>query len=98
MELQGTCFMANDTGRVSGRVLNQRWGVKARHALYREDGKWYHILTEFPAALFDAHGYIVFETEDEYLNCEYLSIGQHLHVPEGISAIPGYVRVVYEMT
>jgi predicted restriction endonuclease len=89
--------MINQSGRVTGRILNNRWQVGARHALYREDGRWYHVLTEFPAALFDAYGYILFETEEEYRNCELLDIGQHLHAPLGISAIPGYIRVFHQL-
>jgi len=78
---------------LSGKLLNKLWQVRAKHALYREDGKWYHQLTDFPGALFDANGYIVFATERDYLNCSYLQIKKDLHVPEGISSIPGYIRV-----
>jgi hypothetical protein len=77
--------------RVSGRNLNERYGVGAAHALYRKDGRWYHRLRAFPGALFDASGYILFETEEEYLECSQLQIGHDLHVPLGISSIPGYV-------
>lgn len=53
----------------SGKKLNDEWGVGAAHALYREDGTWYHVLEKFPGALFDAHGYVLFETETAYRNC-----------------------------
>lgn len=79
-----------------GKRLNHRWKVGAKHALYRSSGDWYHNLEDFPGALFDAKGYIVFETGEEYLNCPYLKFGQSLHVPGGIAAIPGYVQVVYD--
>jgi 5-methylcytosine-specific restriction enzyme A len=75
------------------RALNNLWGVGAKHALYREDGKWYHQLTEFPGALFDANGYVVFKTVTDYLGSPYLQIRQDLHVPAGISAMPNYIRV-----
>ena len=79
----------------SGRRFNKEWGVNAKHALYREDGRWFHHLTKFPGALFDAHGYIVFPTEHAYRTCGHLTLGQDINVPDprGISAIPGYVRV-----
>lgn len=77
----------------TGRNLNEKWGVNANHALYRKDGTWYHRLTEFLAALFDANGYVLFETKDEYLNCPYLQLGKQTHCPEGVSSIPNYVRV-----
>jgi uncharacterized DUF497 family protein len=65
------------------------------HALYIHDGHWYHPLKRFPGALFDRSGYILFRTEEEFRECRYLSIGKDVSVPKpGISAIPGYVRVV----
>ena len=81
--------------RITGRLLNEQWGVNARHALYREDGRWYHVLERFPGALFDANGYIVFDGERSFRSCSYLSIGDEVNVrsPKGISAIPGYKRV-----
>ena len=82
-------------GERIGRRLNQEWGVNALHALYRKNGRWYHQLVNFPGALFDAAGYIVFPNEQAYRNCPYLSIGVHINLanPQGISAIPGYIRI-----
>lgn len=76
-----------------GRKLNTEWGVGAEHALYRKDGRWYHHLEQFPGALFDERGYIVFETKEAYDICPQLQHGQELHVIGGISSIPGYVLV-----
>ena len=78
---------------LDGKYLNDLWGVGAKHALYREDGMWYHQLKDFPGALFDANGYIIFDTKDDYLGSPYLQIQEDLHVPNGISSIPNYVRV-----
>ena len=44
-----------------GAMLNHKWGVNAKHALYRDDGRWYHVLEKFPGALFDSHGYVFFK-------------------------------------
>jgi len=74
----------------SGKSLNEKYGVGARHSLYRADGKWYHHLTKFPGALFDENGYIVFPTEEEYLSSPYLNHGQDLNIPGGICSIPRY--------
>lgn len=82
--------MRSDTGA----KLAQRWGVSARHALYRETGDWYHNLKRFPGALFDKNGYIIFESQKAYKSCPQLRIRQDLNVPDGISRIPGYVQVV----
>lgn len=78
----------------SGKQLNIRWGVGASHALYHKDGNWYNHLTRFPGALFDPHGYVLFETEVEYESSPYLQHGTELHVPQLLSAMPGYVRKV----
>jgi 5-methylcytosine-specific restriction protein A len=81
------------TQTLTGKYLNRLWGVNAKHALYREDGKWYHHLQDFPGALFDACGYVRFETEKDYTESSFLQIGQDLHVPCGISTMPQYVRI-----
>ena len=83
-------------GQVTGRLRNREWSVNAKHALYREDGCWYHVLKRFPGALFDSHGYIEFQTEREFRSCSYLAIGDEVNVkhPRGISGIPGYVPVI----
>ena len=86
-------LMANPAKKVSGKLLNDLWGVSAAHALYREDGRWYHQLQRFPGALFDSNGYVLFHTEEEYRSSPYLQLTQDLHVDRGIAAIPGYVRI-----
>lgn len=80
--------------RITGRMLNQEWGVGAEHALYHRHGTFYENLSRFPGALFDACGYVVFEAEAEYRSSPHLRIGEKLNVPDGISSIPGYVRAV----
>lgn len=79
--------------RLSGRILNMRWGVGAKHALYHREGTFYENLTDFPGALFDPKGYVVFRDRSDYENCTHLKIGKKLNVPSGISAIPGYRRM-----
>jgi 5-methylcytosine-specific restriction enzyme A len=81
------------TKRETGKLLSQMWGVAAKHALYRKDGKWYHRLTDFPGVLFDANGFVVFKTEQEYKTCPQLQIREAVHVSGGIASIPGYVRL-----
>jgi len=77
----------------SGKALNREWQVGAKHALYRETGDWYHHLTRFPGALFDAHGYVLFRTKADYQRCPQLKHLKELHVPGGIAQIPSYVMV-----
>jgi 5-methylcytosine-specific restriction protein A len=79
--------------RFTGKELNQKWNVGAKHALYRENGKWYHKLKEFPGALFDANGYVLFRTKEEFINNNYLQIVKDVNVPRGISSIPNYINM-----
>jgi 5-methylcytosine-specific restriction protein A len=81
-----------DSNRISGKKLNKLWNINAQHALYREDGKWYHHLKKFPGALCDTNGYVIFHDKNEYLNSKYLQHGHDLHVSIGISSIPGYIK------
>ena len=79
--------------RVTGRRLKSDWRIPARHVLYREDGRWYHHLTDFPGAFCDADGYVLFRTVEEYEACRGLSLGVEVNVPGGIATLPGYVRM-----
>jgi hypothetical protein len=79
--------------RNKAAYLNEKWAIGATQARYSDDGHWYATLSSFPAALIDAHGYVRFETEQQYLNCPRLNIRKQISVRQpGISAIPGYVR------
>lgn len=81
---------------LSGRVLNKRWGVGAKHALYHREGCWYNNLRTFPGALLDPRGFVVFETEEEYRNSRYLRVTKETNVANGISSLPRYVRAMEE--
>jgi hypothetical protein len=85
--------MARRRHQITGRKLNQKWEIGAKHALYRKTGDWYMPLEGFPGALCDPHGYVLFATKEEYRNCSYLQIGLRVTVPSGIAAIPSYVLV-----
>jgi 5-methylcytosine-specific restriction protein A len=79
--------------RLTGAVLAKRHGVAAKHALYRANGLWYHLLKKFPGVLFDAAGYIVFSTAEEYESCNAIKRYEqknHARVKDGIAQIPGY--------
>src|SRR5207249_8825112 len=78
---------------MNGNKMNNKWNVNVRQALYRENGTWFHVLDHFPGALFDANGYIIFRTRQEYERCASLQIGKELGVPHGIASIPGYVSM-----
>jgi hypothetical protein len=83
----------NLSGRLSGKILARLWHVNVKHALYHKDGKWYNHLRDFPGALFDPNGYVIFHGENEYINSPYLQHGQELHVINGLPSIPTYKRM-----
>ncbi|MCA0352596.1 MAG: HNH endonuclease [Chloroflexi bacterium] len=78
---------------ITGSFLNTFWGIGAEHALYHKDGNWYHQLKKFPGVLFDAHGYILFETNEEFFNSPFLRIRKDVRVPQGILSIPQYIKL-----
>lgn len=75
---------------LSGRELNKRWKVGAKHALYHREGSWYNNLRRFPGALFDPEGYVFFETERAYRDSLYVRVTQETNVRGGISSMPEY--------
>lgn len=76
---------------MDGKLLNEILNIGAKHSLYREDGAWYHHLTSFPGVLFDRNGYLIFNSESDYLSHPNLQRGEDLHITNGISSIVGYV-------
>ncbi len=54
--------------------LNEAWGVGAAQVRYSDDGHWYAKLARFPAALFDAHCFVLFMTEERRV--QYLAAHQ----------------------
>ena len=79
--------------RDKAKRLIAEWNVDAVQGRYSHDGHWYAKLEHYPAALFDANGYVRFATEQAYLMSPYLRIGKQISVPQpGISRMPDYVR------
>jgi hypothetical protein len=80
-----------------GKFLNEKYRRGAQQARYRKNGVWYHLLDHFPADLYDAHGVIRFESNEQYRR--YIRIGPEPNsthadvVGRAISDIPGYVKL-----
>lgn len=70
--------------------------TRAIHVLYREDGKWYMNLKDFPGALFDISGYIVFPKKIDYEYNKHLKHGKRLNISGGISQMREYQRYTEE--
>src|SRR5690606_249567 len=75
---------------MNGNLLNKLLQLECEHALYREDGKWYHNLNALPGVLFDKSGYIIFQSKNEYFNHPELQIKKDLHIKDGIDSLFGY--------
>ena len=88
----GRRTMSRGRSGLTGQQLNEDWKVGARHALYHADGTWFENLERFPGALFDPHGYVLFETAESFKKNPYVKIGKKTNVVRGISKSPGYVR------
>jgi hypothetical protein len=52
--------------RDKGPRLMSAWNKPVAQARYSDDGHWYALLTRFPAALVDANGYLIFESEAQF--------------------------------
>jgi hypothetical protein len=79
---------------VTAKQLCAKYGLDAEHCLYRADGKWYHVLKQFPGILFDGNGFIRFSNHKEFSDCAEMRIypdTDQVVAPEGISNIPGYI-------
>ena len=87
---------SEESGRLSGKKLNELWGVQAKHAFYHRGGCWYKNLKRFPGALFDANGYVLFATELAYRSSPLLRVTKETNVRHGISTLPGYVKMACE--
>ncbi|SVD40990.1 uncharacterized protein METZ01_LOCUS393844 [marine metagenome] len=79
----------------TGSNLIREWRINALQGRFHIDGHFYERLERFPAVLCDQHGYVLFETREEYENSPYLKIGQKVNVAShigDISCMPGYIQ------
>jgi hypothetical protein len=85
-----------------GKRLNTVYRIGAAHALFSEDGTFYMQLEQFPGALFDKGGFVLFRTEEEFnaaLRGGHLRLTRpaeadhrmRINVRPGISSLPQYV-------
>ena len=74
----------------SGRRINARYRLGARHALYHVDGSFYELIEDFPGFLADPRGFVMYETEEEFVNDPHLDIQEKVHVPAGLANHPRY--------
>ena len=87
---------------MTAKALAEFYNIGVQSAYYHNEGNWYWNLQQFPGAYFDAHGCVVFETEEDYRFCGllHLSIGprntgvRHKSAGMSISDMPRYRKLV----
>ena len=78
----------------SGRNLNEKWNIGAKHCLYHIDGHFYQRLEKFPGALCSPNGYVSFQTQQEYSTSPYLIIGEKVNVVSELGSIEKFPEFV----
>jgi hypothetical protein len=76
---------------LTGKLLKKQWSIPAESVLYHKEGRFFENLKQFPGALCDPYGYVLFKTKEEYFTCPGVNIGKKTNVRPGISALPNYV-------
>lgn len=84
-------IMGKRTG--NGRALARREGLQVRQAFYHQDGTFFQPISEYPVALFDRYGYVVFPDERSCTARPEIRITEKTNIPVGISSLPGYRRM-----
>jgi hypothetical protein len=74
----------------SGRRINVRYRLGAKHALYHIDGTFFERLERFPGFLADAGGYVWYPNENTFLNDPLLDISDKVHVRGELAEHPQY--------
>ena len=82
----------NGVRRLNGRRLARQNGLEVAQSYAHVVGTWYTEPTQFPAVSFDNEGYILFLTQADFAARSELRVLETVNVPQGIAAIPGYVR------
>ncbi len=80
----------NRTRQRIGSTLLREHGLACRKGYYSKDGVPYQRPVEFPVALFDPGGYLIFPNETAMRSNPDINVGKQVSVPRGISKVPGY--------
>jgi 5-methylcytosine-specific restriction enzyme A len=71
-------------------LLIKFYKLNIRQGYGHVKGSWYHPLKKFPGAYFDGDGYIVFQNEKDFRECERLVPDRKtITVRGGLSSMPG---------
>ena len=62
--------------KMNAKIPKKLWNVDVECQRYSEWGNYYNLIDKFPAGLFDARGYVIITSEEEYKSSTYLKIGK----------------------
>jgi hypothetical protein len=80
--------------KISGLSLARKWGLVIKQARYSKWGNWYESLTDYPAALLDANGYVLFPNENALRSNPKIKITKQINISSRISSLSDYVQVI----
>jgi HNH endonuclease len=72
-----------------GSQLIREWGIPCDYGLYSDWGNFYAPPRQFPVALIDSKGFVIFDRQEDLI-AQGAAIGKRLNVPARISSLPGY--------
>ncbi len=78
--------------RVTGELLNRKYRLGARHALYHKDGTFYERLSRFPAVYCDTRGFVRFDSEQQFILDSILNVGEKVNIHRSLASHPRYQR------
>ena len=76
-----------------GARLSARYKLSVASSYAHKDGIWYQVPTQYPAALWDPHGYAKFSTEDELESWALVGEKVNFKKSRPISSLPIYIRL-----
>ena len=76
----------------TGKKLRGAWSIPAMRVYFHQDGTFYEVPMQFPAALCDTHGYILFKNIEELKNSKSVSVSAKVNILDGISNLAGYIK------
>ena len=76
----------------TGKKLRGAWSIPAMRVYFHQDGDFYEVPIEFPAALCDMNGCILFKSREEMTVTRGVSVTSKVHIPDGISSLDGYKK------
>jgi len=76
----------------TGKKLKAAWSIPAMRVYFHQDGTFYEVPLNFPAALCDMNGYVLFSSYEDLKNTPGISIGEKVNVHGGVFALKGYAK------